>query len=181
MERTCDHCGQPYRRPESLIGRYCSRECHYAAARRERTGHRRMRRHPDHPLAGKTGLVSEARALLFDRIGWGPHPCHWCGKRVDWLVGQRGNLPNALVADHVDSDPLNDDAANIVAACGPCNAQRARTVNDEETYVVRGNGTRLRVGEQRSCRTCATPFLTTVTYRNYCSRACTPSRKARTA
>lgn len=140
-----------------------------------------MRHCPGHPLAGKGGLLAEARAVLFDRLGPGPHPCHWCGKLVDWRVGKRGNgnHPDALVADHVNSDGLDDSPENIVGACGTCNMLRSRRVQDDELFIERG-GTRHRAVE-RVCGTCDAPFLIEVTNAKagegkYCSILCMQRR-----
>lgn len=129
-----------------------------------------MVRAPEHPLAPVSGLVSAARIVLYDQIGQGPHPCHWCGRSVNWLVGQRGNLRDALVADHLDSNELDDSPDNLVASCGSCNGERGTKVLNDEEYITRANGTRLRIGEVRQCRTCGTDFVTDVTLRHYCRR-----------
>lgn len=39
----------------------------------------------DHPLVtNDRGQITEHRVVLYDAIGPGPHPCHWCGKLLDW-------------------------------------------------------------------------------------------------
>lgn len=93
------------------------------------------------------------------------------------MVGQRGNPRDALVADHENSDPLDDSPDNLVPACGTCNAERTQAVRDDETYASRANGTRLRVGEERRCRHCGAPFLTTPSLRNYCTTHKRPSAR----
>jgi len=158
MENTCAHCGQLYSKPPSQIGRFCSKTCGYAAMRKSDVNHRRIRRDNTHPLAGASGLVSEARAVLFDRIGWGPHPCHWCGRRVQWKIGASGNKTDALIADHLDNNPLNDASGNIVPACGTCNGTRTQSIKDDELFLVRPNGTRVRAVE-RTCLACGGKFL----------------------
>jgi hypothetical protein len=75
-----------------------------------------------HPLADRWGHVLEHRAVLYDAIGPGEHPCHWCGKPVSWLAPQR---VNGLDVDHVDFDPLNNDPGNLVPSCNSCNVRRA--------------------------------------------------------
>jgi len=181
MKANCERCGKPYSRPPALIGRFCSKSCAYAAMRKDSTTVRRMRYLPSHPLAGKTGLVSEARAVLFERVGPGWHPCHWCGKKVRWLRNRRGSVKGALVADHLDSNQLNDSPENIVASCGSCNGTRTQSIKDGELFVTRYNGARARAIE-RTCAACQAPFLVIISQsRNpakgrYCSRSC--ARKA---
>lgn len=181
MENNCERCGARYSRAPSLLGRFCSTECGYAARTMERTTHRRMRYLPTHPLSGKTGLVSAARALLFDRIGPGWHACHWCSRVVEWRVGEPGNARDALIADHVDGDELNDAPDNVVPSCGSCNGTRARKVNDTEEYIVRKNGTRLRA-TRTVCHCCGETFFVAPSALLdgkglFCSRSCARSKK----
>lgn len=74
-----------------------------------------------HPLA-ESGQVLEHRVVLYDAIGPGEHPCHWCGKTLTW---QAGIADTAIVADHLDSDRANNAPANLVPSCNPCNVGRA--------------------------------------------------------
>lgn len=81
----------------------------------------RVLNNPAHPLARAQGKVLEHRAVLYDSIGPGAHPCHWCGARLGWdLVNGRGGLN----VDHLDDDKLNNDPANLVPACLDCNTKR---------------------------------------------------------
>lgn len=81
-------------------------------------GYRDLHMQDDHPLARSGGLLGEHRKVLYDAIGAGPHPCHWCGKSLEW-----GGL-GGIVADHVDNDKLNNDPSNLVPSCNPCNTGR---------------------------------------------------------
>lgn len=74
-----------------------------------------------HPLADGRGIVYVHRMVLHDKIGSGWHPCHWCGAVVAW---RKGIAADALIADHLDFDPSNNDPANLVASCNLCNSQR---------------------------------------------------------
>src|SRR5687767_8774755 len=120
--------------------------------------YRQIRVQPTHSLAGKTGRVSEARARLFDKIGWGPHPCHWCSKPINWLIGVRGNHANAIIADHVDGNALNDDIENLVPSCGTCNHKRVRKVQDHEQFITLPSGRRVRA-ISKVCVGCQSSYL----------------------
>lgn len=81
-------------------------------------------RMPGHPLANASGEVLRHRAVLFGTIGPGEHPCHWCDQPVEWT--SLGLIAGALVVDHVDWDTTNNDPANLVPSCHPCNSGRLR-------------------------------------------------------
>jgi hypothetical protein len=85
---------------------------------------------PDHPLADSRGIVYLHRMVLFDAIGPGPQKCNWCPATVRWVLGEgpRGaGVEGALIVDHLDFDPSNNDRANLVPSCNPCNSQRHRS------------------------------------------------------
>lgn len=111
-------------------------EMHYARQRRngdpeklvERSG-RRVTSHgyvqlrcDGHALAHKTGWAFEQRLVLYAKIGPGAHPCHWCGTRVTWDARYPARI-DALVADHVDGDKLNNAPENLMPSCNPCNTK----------------------------------------------------------
>lgn len=73
----------------------------------------------DHPLTVR-GKLLEHRKVLYDKIGPGPHPCHWCGVMLEW--GGR----DGIIADHLDNDTQNNDPANLVPSCNHCNLTRGR-------------------------------------------------------
>lgn len=79
-------------------------------------------KNPKHPLSRKDGSVAEHRLNMFDEIGPGPHPCHWCSKTVHW----RGRP--ALVVDHVDGDIDHNDTPNLVPSCHICNSTRTHAI-----------------------------------------------------
>jgi hypothetical protein len=76
---------------------------------------------PGHPLAGKGGKVYVHRATLFDTIGPGPHPCHWCGTELDWLP--KGD-PAAINVDHLNAIGDDNRPDNLVPSCMSCNTTR---------------------------------------------------------
>lgn len=98
----------------------------------------RSRRVPvSHPLAvvnsslsldGTTVHVRTHRLVLWDKIGPGPHPCHWCGRELVWRPGEHAG-GNTLTVDHVNGDPKDNTPSNLVAACQACNVTRTRQRN----------------------------------------------------
>lgn len=80
----------------------------------------------EHPLANVRGMLYEHRKVLYDAIGVGPHPCHWCGVEVNWRksVGARLTMRGALLPDHLDGDKSNNAIVNLVPACVRCNGMR---------------------------------------------------------
>lgn len=81
-------------------------------------GYRYLTGQQDHPLASSSDCVAEHRVVLYEKIGPGPHPCHWCGGLLGW-GGKSG-----INVDHLDNDKLNNDPDNLVPSCGNCNRQR---------------------------------------------------------
>lgn len=75
-----------------------------------------------HPLASSAGRVLVHRMLLFDAIGPGAHPCHWCGHDVTWRVARP--QPDDLVVDHLDFVTNNNSLDNLVPSCRSCNSKR---------------------------------------------------------
>jgi hypothetical protein len=78
----------------------------------------------NHPLAGTNGHARAHRVILYDAIGPGAHPCHWCGQEVRWEIDFP--LPGTLTVDHLDFDKTNNDLSNLAPSCHPCNASRTR-------------------------------------------------------
>jgi hypothetical protein len=68
-----------------------------------------------HPLANRSGKVFVHRMVLFDEIGWGLHPCHWCGKLLPW---------DEIRGDHLNWIRNDNRLENLVVSCGPCNSRR---------------------------------------------------------
>lgn len=77
-----------------------------------------------HPLAHAQGKVPEHRAVLYDAIGPGKHPCNWCSKTLTW----DGPAATRINADHLDDDRLNNTPRNLVPACLRCNTSRGRAI-----------------------------------------------------
>lgn len=75
---------------------------------------------PGHPLATAQNKVAVHRVVLYERIGPGRHPCHWCGKSLPWM----GGADVAINVDHLDHNRLNNDPDNLVPSCLDCNTKR---------------------------------------------------------
>lgn len=91
---------------------------------------------PAHPVARANGLVLEHRAVLHDKLGAGPQRCHWdgCGHR-ELLWEAAPGEDDELTVDHLDHDRANNDPANLVPACRPCNAARRRGVDPRVAHA----------------------------------------------
>lgn len=126
----------------------------------------------DHPVAqlfgvrGKRGRpkVYAHKLALYEKIGPGDHPCHWCAATLAW---RRGTSAGTLLVDHLDSDQTNNDPANLVPACNGCNTIRARTkfrpaISDDELTVATHNGARTR-GVELRCEMCGNTFVAHIT------------------
>lgn len=74
-----------------------------------------------HPLSQR-GRLGEHRMVLYDKIGPGPHKCHWCGKELEWggILG--------IVADHLNEDRSDNRPENLAPSCHSCNANRGKGV-----------------------------------------------------
>lgn len=73
-----------------------------------------------HPVASATGIVYQHRFVLFEKIGFGIHSCHWCKCEIEWkATGKR-----KLVVDHLDGVKSNNAIENLVQSCHNCNANR---------------------------------------------------------
>lgn len=79
-----------------------------------------MRLDRNHPVSSSRGYLYQHRMVLFDAIGAGVHPCHWCKDEVEW--GAHGR--RRLVVDHIDSDKRNNVLSNLVPSCHRCNSTR---------------------------------------------------------
>ena len=75
---------------------------------------------PNHPLANDRGYIYEHRAVLYDKIGPGPHPCHHCGKTLSW-----GGI-HGIHVDHLNDIPSDNRPGNLVPSCQKCNKRKTR-------------------------------------------------------
>ena len=188
--RKCQRCGSEFvPHHTSRAGLYCSQGCYQASRagkiQKEAVKHR-LKRAAGHPIAPPSGVVAVSRVVLYDKIGPGPHPCHWCGRQVEWRPG-RGLRDDALIVDHLNHDATNDAPDNLVPSCNSCNSGRAKgatynknVIRPGEPFVITSSGRRSRV-LQRYCNICGEGFMSKVSEINagkglYCSRSC--ARKA---
>lgn len=126
----CLHCGEAFLAHEynarKRDPKYCSRQC---AKDRFGTPKRKSVTAHEHPLAGTRGRVLEYRRVLFDHIGPGGHPCHWCSTVVEWKVSQSGGVYGVdLIVDHLDENSRNNHLSNLVPSCLRCNLLRSAIV-----------------------------------------------------
>ena len=104
------------------------------------TGYRFLTMQYDHPLATSGSVVMDHRAVLYAKIGSGPHPCHWldrygCRKKSLAWGGLGGD---SLCVDHLDNDRLNNDQGNLVPCCTGCNVRRgSQSLSDEVILKIR--------------------------------------------
>jgi hypothetical protein len=139
VERSCERCAtkfmawppnhSPHRK---RTGIYCSTDC---ARTTPGTGWRSNLVRPGHPLAGADGRVLAHRFALYEHIGDGAHPCHWCKTSLNWgTYSRKGKrATNDLIVDHLDSNPRNNSISNLVPACQRCNALRGLIRRWQET------------------------------------------------
>lgn len=81
-----------------------------------------------HPVATAGGRAYEHRVVLYDEIGPGPHPCHWCATPLDWLP--KGD-PMCLMVDHLNGDGADNRPENLVPACVGCNSARGQQARSD--------------------------------------------------
>src|SRR3954470_12381785 len=129
--------------------------------------YKQMRIDRDHPFAIIFGVerprgrpvVYEHKYLLYMKLGPGSHPCHWCGKDLQW---RRGTADGTLLVDHLDGDHTNNVLSNLAPSCNGCNTIRGRTKNPaitpSEATVEYPDGSRTRA-ISRSCEICEKEFL----------------------
>jgi hypothetical protein len=167
MVKVCKYCGKEFSFPDWKTtpnkGQYCTMSCRAKATwtnRKSDDARYRCIRNPHHPLASKNGTVHEHRAMLYDKIGPGPHSCNWCGRLLDWLPGKK-NIQGSITVDHLDNNGRNNVLDNLVASCHGCNCSRGRkdSIQDTELFItMKGNRGRHRAVE-RICKNCGKTFL----------------------
>lgn len=125
---------------------------------------------------GPKGRVWEHRWVLYEKIGPGPHPCHWCGAMVNWGFGTG---PGVLTVDHLDNVGTNNVPENLVPSCHTCNCTRQRKdlIRPGELSVTMTGQSGRKRAVLRTCRYCGKEFAFLAadrkpTHGQFCSRSC---------
>jgi 5-methylcytosine-specific restriction endonuclease McrA len=180
----CGVCGTIFHSSPSHRRKYCSRACGDIGRTKPieelRANYRMKVLPPDHPLRVNAVAVPEHRVILWNRYGPGTHSCHRCGKSVTWFGRPASEL---IVTDHLDQNSKNNDPENLAISCQRCNTMNTkRNVQDDELFIVRKDGTRLRA-IQVDCAFCGAAVLIPKCYdpttRRYCDRRCFYAGRAR--
>lgn len=88
---------------------------------------------PTHPMAQSDGVVSEHRAIVYDRHEGICPGCYWCGRALEW---------RSAVVDHVNAEKDDNRPENLVVACQRCNTTRSSAMrffavlSDERIHEV---------------------------------------------
>ena len=110
----------------------------------------------DHPLADARGYILRHRYELYEKLGRGPVPCHYCNSPLIW---GRTKGPDELRVTYLDGNSANKTLDNMVPTCVSC--LRIRThhnpIPEGEPVFVNRNGRRSR-GVARTCERCGTEF-----------------------
>jgi hypothetical protein len=72
------------------------------------------------PTTANRVRVYAHRLILWQTLGPGQHPCHWCGRPLDWEPGFGG-----ITTDHLNDDPRDNRPENLVVSCHGCNSGRS--------------------------------------------------------
>lgn len=78
-----------------------------------------LARSAGHPVAHADGRVFAHRAILYDAIGPGGHPCYHCRWPVYWEDG-------TLVVDHLNFERADNALQNLRPSCLACNSRRTK-------------------------------------------------------
>lgn len=153
---------------------------------KSRPGRYLLKRAVGHPLASINQLVSVHRAILYEKLGPGEHPCFHCGKTLRWYRGfDNQKKDDALHVDHLNHQTHDNCRENLVPCCRNCNQKRSRrAIKEGEPTVELSNGRLIRA-VVRQCLNCGESFnippamLKPRAGKNrgrYCSRTCMYNR-----
>lgn len=175
----CEYCGEDFKSPITLAGKttrkFCCMSCctknSWATGKitpMERKGLWELKSPyrglviSGHPIGDKNGRIPEHRFVLFNKIGMGPHKCHWCSRDVVWGLDRKD--PSRLVVDHLDNQKMNNAPENLVASCQHCNIRRAHFKNLIIDKPCEYCGKIFQVSKNRS--------IANPKYGRFCGRSC---------
>lgn len=75
-----------------------------------------------HPATNASGITSEHRIVLWDKLGGKDANCHWCEKPLSWAKTYPED--GAMVTDHVNTVKNDNRPENLVPSCALCNITR---------------------------------------------------------
>lgn len=186
----CVLCGKEFKSRKTSTGvlyrRFCSRRCASRGAWEvgENARKRSNRKYyvtlmiKGHPLATERGRVCEHRVVLYEKLGPGSHPCHWCGATLTWMGMIPTRTKGYLCTDHLDSDKHNNSPGNLVPSCLPCNTRRGfgfKKIEDTDNHFTDKHGKRIRATDE-VCEICGKAYkgvLGSKLKRRFCSHSCT--------
>lgn len=176
-ELTCKWCRRSFTVESTARQRrrqYCGQECarHGNLKAAPQAPYRNTQAPEGHPLAtGRTRTVGAHRLALWEKIGPGTHPCHYCAVPVTWLLPRLAT--GALEVDHLDRNRLNNSSENLVPCCHPCNMRnRSMNVSDDEPWRLHAGGWRIR-GNPAVCQYCRKDYVARRDHQGlFCSRGC---------
>lgn len=182
-ELTCKWCHKTFTvrtQHESRKRKCCSQECARRGNWKEnpRSAYRKTQLPEGHPLAeGKSRSIQVHQLVLWDKIGSGTHPCHYCATPVTWLAPRFSK--DRLETEHLDRDRLNNGPENLVPCCRTCNQRnRAMNVGDGEPWRLHAGGWRIR-GNPSTCQNCGKAFVARRDNKGmFCSRPCSDKGRA---
>lgn len=175
-ELTCKWCGNAFavKTPSEARKRmFCGQECarHGNWKPSPRAPYRMTKLPEGHPLTvGQGRTLGVHKLALWEKIGPGTHPCHYCAVPVTWRARESGAR---LTVEHLDRDRLNNNPANLVPCCYRCNnLNRSTIVSDDELFRVHASGHRIR-GNPAVCQHCGTDYVARRDHKGwFCSRKC---------
>jgi hypothetical protein len=186
VDRKCESCGNPFKATLSKVnigkGRFCSPGCANAGQRKDViTSRYRYITVKSHPLKPEGGKLPAHRVALYDKIGAGPHACHWCGKKISWDVPPSAD--GCIDTDHLDDNRHNNDPANLVPSCHRCNIIRTHDRRfADKSFVISTTARTRRSAVERTCQRpgCGKKFLVETALigkdperkGKYCSKEC---------
>lgn len=76
-----------------------------------------------HPACHKFGITPVHKLVLWDKLAGQDAKCNWCDKDIFW---NSDDWNDKLVADHVDTNKVNNEPSNLVPSCNRCNLTRGQ-------------------------------------------------------